>query len=174
LNGIHYLAFLDRFYSLQNSMQQENIAMIASTTTTQDEVQIRQLIADQQSAIGAKNIDRILAPYLTEVVVFDAIPPFQTKGVDALRHTWEECFPCFPDSFEIETRDLNIAVSGDLACAYWLFRFTGMEQDHPAMQTWMRITSICQRNRGKWQIIHEHISVPFDPETSKATFTLNP
>ncbi|NJK75957.1 MAG: SnoaL-like domain-containing protein [Oscillatoriales cyanobacterium RU_3_3] len=148
--------------------------MKTATTTTQDEAQIRQLIAAQESAICAKDLDRIMAPYLSDAIIFDAIPPFQTKGVDALRHTWEECFPCFPDSFKIETQDLKITVSGDLACAHWLFRFAGMEPDHPAMQTWMRITSICQRNGDKWQIVHEHISVPFDPETAKAAFTLEP
>ncbi|NHC36404.1 YciI family protein [Scytonema millei] len=27
---------------------------------------------------------------------------------------------------------------------------------------------------GYWQILHEHISLPFHPETSQAVFTLNP
>jgi ketosteroid isomerase-like protein len=49
-----------------------------------------------------------------------------------------------------------------------------LEQDHPAMQMWMRVTAVCQENQGNWQILHEHISVPFDPATSQAVFTLNP
>ncbi|MEH2287950.1 YybH family protein [Nostoc sp.] len=81
--------------------------------------------------------------------------------------------PYFPDTFEIETRDLKITVSENLAVAHWLFRFT-RTQNHPAMQTWMRVTTVCQKNQGKWQILHEHLSVLFDPETSQAVFTLNP
>lgn len=147
--------------------------MKTETTITSNEAQIRQLIADEQRAICAKDVDQIMSRYATEVVIFDVKPPFQIKGKDAFRQVWEECFPYFPDTFEIETRDLNITVSGTLAVAHWLFRFTGAE-DHPAMQTWMRVTAVCQKNQDNWQILHEHISVPFDPETSKAAFTLNP
>ncbi len=144
-----------------------------STTSTTHEAQIRQLIADQQRAICTKSIDQILSPYAAEVIIFDAIPPFQTRGKAALRQTWEACLLCFPGSFEMETRDLTIIVNDNLAVAHWLFRFTGPE-NHPAMQTWMRITAVCQNHQDNWQIVHEHLSVPFDPETSQAAFTLNP
>ena len=149
-------------------------AMKTEAATARDDAQIRQLMADQQRAICAKDVDRIMALYANEFVAFDVKPPYRTKGKVAWRQTWEACLPCFPDSFQIETRDLTVAVSGDLAFAYWLFRFAGKEKDHPAMRTWMRITAAYRRNRGKWRIAHEHLSVPFDPETSKAAFTLNP
>lgn len=42
------------------------------------------------------------------------------------------------------------------------------------MQTWMRDIVVYKRNQGKWQIVHEHYSVPFNPETSRAVFTLEP
>jgi len=146
--------------------------MTTETTQAHDEAEIRQLIADQISAICAKNVDRIMARYAEDVVYFDCKPPFQTKGAEAFRRIWEECLPCFPASFGIETRDLNIFVSGDLALAHWLFRFTGEDKDHPALQTWMRLTTGCQRKEGKWRIVHEHCSLPFDPHTSQAVFTL--
>jgi hypothetical protein len=47
----------------------------------------------------------------------------------------ETCLPYLPASFGTATRDLSITVSGDLAIAHWLWRFTGMAEDHPAMQT---------------------------------------
>lgn len=147
--------------------------MTTKSTIATNEVQIRQLIAEQQRAICAKDVEQIMSHYATEVIVFDVKPPFQTQGKDAWGQVWSECLPYFPDTFEIETRDLKITVSEDLAVAHWLFRFTGT-QDHPAMQTWMRITAVCQKNQGEWQILHEHLSVPFDPETSQAVFTLNP
>ncbi|MBP5973037.1 nuclear transport factor 2 family protein [Brasilonema sp. CT11] len=147
--------------------------MTTESTIISNEVQIRQLIADQQRAICAKDVDQIMSRYATEIIVFDVKPPFQTQGKVAWRQVWEECLPYFPNSFEIETRDLKITVSENLAVAHWLFRFTGTE-DHPAMQTWMRVTAVCQKNQGNWQILHEHLSIPFDPQTSQAAFTLNP
>ncbi|HEY9845573.1 MAG TPA: nuclear transport factor 2 family protein [Candidatus Caenarcaniphilales bacterium] len=146
--------------------------MTTTTTKTHAEAQIQQLIADQQRAICTKDMDQIMSRYATEVIIFDVKPPFQTKGKEAVRQVWEACLPYFPDSFEMETRDLTISVNDNLAVAHWLFRFTGEEP--PVMQTWMRVTAVCQKNQGTWQILHEHVSIPFDPETSQAVFTLNP
>lgn len=151
---------------------------VSNTTTTRNihpthEAQIRQLITDQQRAICTKDVDQIMSRYANEAILFDVKPPFQTKGKDAVRQLWKDCLPYFPNAFEMETRDLTIAVDDDLATAHWLFCFKG-EQDHPAMQMWMRTTAVCQKKQGDWQILHEHISVPFNPETSQAVFTLNP
>lgn len=144
-----------------------------TATGTASEVEIRQLISNQQRAICAKDIDQIMSRYTPEAVIFDVKPPFQTKGKDAIRQLWEDALPCFPDSFAMETRDLTIIMNDNLATAHWLFRFQG-QPDHPATQMWMRATAVCQKNQGNWQILHEHVSVPLNPETSQAVFTLNP
>lgn len=154
-------------------MQVSVTTMATETAHTSNEAQIRQLIAAQQRAICTKDVDQIMSRYAAEVIIFDVKPPFQTQGKEAVRRLWADCLPYFPDSFEMETRDLTITVNDNLAVAHWLFRFKG-EQDHPAMQMWMRVTTVCQENQGNWQILHEHISVPFDPATSQAVFTLNP
>lgn len=151
---------------------------VAHTTATSkthhsDEAQIRQFIADQQRAICTKDVDHIMSHYANDAILFDAKPPFQTKGKEAIHQLWKDCLPCFPSPSEMETRDLTLAVHDGLATAHWLFRFKG-EPDHPATQLWMRATAVCQKNQDTWQILHEHISVPFDPETAQAVLTLNP
>jgi ketosteroid isomerase-like protein len=154
-------------------MQGSHSTTAAGTTHKTNDAQIRQLIAAQQRAICAKDVDQIMSRYATEVILFDVKPPFQTKGKDAVRQLWADCLPYFPASFEMETHDLTVTVSDNLAVAHWLFHFKG-EPDHPAMQMWMRATAVCQKNQDNWQILHEHISVPFNPETSQAVLTLNP
>jgi len=139
-----------------------------------DEAQLRQLIADQLSAIGAKDLDRLMTHYAAEVVVFDVKPPFQTTGADAWRRTWAACLPYVPDACQTESRDLRLTGSGDVALAHWRWRLTGMAKDHPAMQTWMRSTAGDRRSRGRWPSVHEHASVPFDPQTAQAAFTPEP
>jgi len=147
--------------------------MTTETFQARDEAQIRQLIADQQSAICAKDVDRIMSFYAPDVIVFNVRPPFQTKGADAWRQIWEESLRHFPGSFGMETRDQHVVVSGDLALAHSLLRFTGMGADNDAAQTWLRTTAVYRRSEGRWQIVHEHNSVPFDPETGKPVFTLD-
>lgn len=147
--------------------------MTTTNSLATREAEIRQLIADQQQAICSKDIEQLMACYAAEIVIFDVKPPFQTIGKQAVRQLWEEALPCFPESFEMETRDLTVAANDEIATAHWLFRFKS-EQNHPATQLWMRATAVCQKNQGNWQILHEHISVPFDPSNAQAVFTLNP
>jgi ketosteroid isomerase-like protein len=147
--------------------------MTTANPLTTNEAEIRQLIADQQRAICTKDVDQIMSRYAAESVIFDVKPPFQTKGREAVRQLWEDGFPCFPDFLEMETRDLIITANDEIATAHWLFRFKS-EQDHPATQLWMRATTVCQKKEGNWQILHEHISVPFDPTNAQAVFTLTP
>jgi uncharacterized protein (TIGR02246 family) len=145
---------------------------VANTIPTQ-EAEIRQLVAAQQRAICTKDVEQIMSRYADEIVIFDVKPPFQTQGKAAVRQLWEECLPYFPESSGMETKDLTVTVNGSVAVAHWLFHITG-EQDHPATQMWMRATAACQKKDGNWQILHEHISVPFNPETSQGVLTLNP
>ena len=138
-----------------------------ANSDTPDEVEIRRLIADLHEAVCTKNIDRIVSHYADEVVVFNVKPPFQIRGAKDWRREWETSLSHFPASFGMATRDLAITVSEDLALAHYLYRFTGLPG-----QSWIRDTAIYKRNLGKWQIVHEHYSVPFDPETSKAVFAV--
>ncbi|MFY9610616.1 MAG: nuclear transport factor 2 family protein [Blastocatellia bacterium] len=142
--------------------------MTTEPSKANDEAQLRQLIADQIIAISAKDLDRIMKPYAANVVVFDVKPPLQIKGSDAFRWMWEVCLRYLPASFQTEMRELSLTISGDLALAHWLCRFTGVEKDHPASQTWMRTTAGYRRIEGRWQIVHEHVSVPFHPQTRQA------
>ncbi|CAF3322507.1 unnamed protein product [Rotaria socialis] len=141
------------------------------TLENNDETQIQQLINDWTSALCAKDIDRMMVNYADDVIVFDVKPPFQIKGVTEWRRTWEQCLPYFPESFQVETRDMNINVSGDTAFVHWVSWFTGMPKDHPAGQTWMRATVGYKRQNGRWFIAHEHVSLPFNPETSQVVLT---
>ncbi len=135
---------------------------------------VHAVIAELFRAISSKDLDRLLALYAPEAVAFDVKPPLQIKGAANWRAQWAECMPYLPDGFTVETRDLTVMVSHDLALAHWLWHFVGMPLEHPASQTWMRATSGYRKVGGLWKIVHEHHSVPFDPMTSQAVFTLQP
>lgn len=147
--------------------------MTTANTISIQEAEIRQLVAAQQRAICTKDLDQIMSRYANEIVIFDVKPPIQTKGKEAVRQLWEDCLPYFPESFGMETQHLTVTVNDNLATAHWLFHLTG-EQDHPATQMWMRATAVCQQKDGKWQILHEHISVPFYPATNQAILAPTP
>lgn len=133
---------------------------------SRDEAEILRVIADQQSAVRAKDVDRIMSHYAAEFAVFNVKPPFQIRDTEEWRRVWEAALAHFPASFGTETRDLGITMSGELAVAHYLSCFTGL----PGEPMWIRITAVYKRMDGGWKIVHEHNSVPFDPETGRVVF----
>ena len=130
-----------------------------------DEQPIRELIANQHRAICRKDIGGILSCYAAGAIIFNVKPPSQMANGDGWRAVWETSLSHFPASFGTETRDMAIAVDGSLAVAHYLLRFTGLGN-----QAWLRQTVAFRKEQGAWKIIHEHVSAPFDPETSKVVF----
>ncbi len=138
-----------------------------------DEAAIRRIISRWSAALSAKDLDAIVADYAPDAVLFDAIPPYKVVGKEAIRHVWACCLPHFPE-FVSEHRDLVIRVTGDTAFMYAIHHVIPTPADHPCGQTWMRVTVGFQRIDGTWKVVHEHVSVPFNPMNSQAWFIRDP
>jgi len=147
---------------------------MTTQTATTPEAEVRALLAARDRAVGMKDVDGIMACYVDDLVYFDAVPPFQSRDASGLRGGWESCLPHFPDRFGLTSEQLTVFVDGGVAGANWIWRFTDMPADEGAMQTCLRATAILARRGGDWKIVHEHCSVPFDPFTEKAVFSLTP
>ncbi len=132
-----------------------------------DQDTIRTAIREWGAAFCAKDIDRLMAHYAPDAVVFDAIPPF-SSGVAEMRDKVIACFPYFPNASAIETREMKIASGGEMAMSHFMWHFTGLPPGHPAGKHWLR-SSIQWRRQpdGRWLIEHDHCSAPFDPHSEK-------
>lgn len=139
---------------------------LEAAAQTRVDAEIRHLIDDHISAICAKDLDQIMAHYAPDIVIFDMKPPLAIRGIDNCRSMWAASLPYMPTISGMETQAVSITISGNLALAHWVARFTGLEPEHPAAQMWLRITAGCQRWGEQWQIVHEHVSVPFAPGSS--------
>jgi uncharacterized protein (TIGR02246 family) len=138
------------------------------------EREIRGLIADWAQALAARDLDALLANYADDVLLFDVKPPFRLRGVAAYRAMWAACLPYFPARFAIEHRDLEITATPDAAFAHGLVQIRPIGAESPAGQTWLRATICYARVGGAWRVVHEHVSVPFDPTTGQAVFISDP
>lgn len=65
-------------------------------------------------------------------------------------------------------------VGEDVAIAYGFHHFVPTPADHPLGANWMRVTVGFHKSGGKWRVVHEHVSTPFDPMTGKAEMIANP
>ena len=52
------------------------------------EILIRKRVEDLAKAIGAKDIDRVMALYARDLVSFDLTPPLRRFGADEKRRAW--------------------------------------------------------------------------------------
>jgi uncharacterized protein (TIGR02246 family) len=148
--------------------------MAIENATTNNEAQIRQLIDAWRSALCARDLDRLMSHYAPDVLFFDAVPPYQHRGALAYRRSWEAMMPFLPARLGSEIRQLEITVHGDLAFMHCLQRLTNEETKEAATCGWVRVTACYQRQQGAWSVVHEHVSVPFDPATSQASFIREP
>ena len=149
-----------------------------STTTTRSaaETEIRELVDRYLEAIRASDVERIVSHYAPDILAFDAIAQLQFKGVEAYRKHWQACIAMCPsEGMTFELHEPSIAISGDVAFGHWLCRCgPGPDESGEAKTCWMRSTIGFRKTHGKWAIVHEHWSAPFDPQTSKAMFDLTP
>jgi len=141
---------------------------------TADEAEIRALIAAWSKALEAKDAAGLVADYAPETLLYDVKPPYKIARPDAIRKMWEACLPYFPDRFTSEHRDLVLTVGTDLAIMHALHAIHPVGTDHPAADMWIRVTACYRKTGGRWRVVHEHVSVPFDPTTGKVVHIREP
>ena len=140
-----------------------------------DEAQIRALIDTWAEAIRAKDVDAVMSHFAADIVTFDLAPPLQCAGADALRQSLAAWFPTFRGPVGYEVRDLTITTDGDVAFCRSLNRISGTRTDGEKTDVWVRATVGLRRIDGRWQVTHEHSSVPFYMDGSyRAAVDLEP
>ena len=140
-----------------------------------DEAAIRQWFAAFTKAFEARDVNAIMAFYSPEVVAYDLVPPLQYVGGDAYRKDWETFCSGFKGPLHMETRDLHILVSGNLAVIEGLYQISGTQASNgQPMSMWIRNTSVLRKTNGRWLDVHDHVSVPADMDTGKALLDLKP
>ena len=157
------------------------LAGCAKQTTEQNsssaaEQQINALLTNWQKAFEAKDVNGVMAMYAPgdALTAFDVVPPLQYKGADAYRKDYADFFAQFDGPPHLEFGDGHMEISGDLAVAYGLERITGKLKGGQPVDMWLRYTSTFKRIGGQWRDIHDHISVPVDLGTGKASLDLKP
>ena len=136
--------------------------------------QVRRLVEDRVRDISDKDVEALVAKAAPGIVSFDALPPLQRIGQEAIRARLQEWFGWYDGPIGYEVRDLRVTASDDIAFAHFLYHVTGKMTNGKAVDMWVRTTMGLQKTDGVWVIAHEHNSVPFDAESGKASLDLTP
>jgi uncharacterized protein (TIGR02246 family) len=148
--------------------------MKAEKSKGTDEAQLRGVIESWASALRVKDIDGVLSNYAPDVLSFDVINPLHYSGLDMARKRTEEWFASFSGPIGCEIRDLSITPGKDVAFSHSLNHFTGTKTDGEEIDMWVRATICYQKVDNNWLVKHQHISVPFDMKSGKASLDLKP
>lgn len=145
----------------------------ASLSTTA-ESEIRSVIDRWQQAVVAGDLDRIMAHYAADILSFDAVSQLQFKGTAAYRKHWQACMEMCKGPMIFEIHELGVTADDDIGFSHYLTRCGGTSDTGEEKTSWMRATVCHRKIGGKWLVVHEHFSVPFDMQSSKALFDLKP
>ncbi|MBG1261716.1 YybH family protein [Nostoc commune] len=148
--------------------------MTTENSKSNDEAQIRTIIEERVKAVRDKDINALLSNHAPDILSFDVINPLQYIGADTVRERAQKWVSSYQGSIGYEILDLSITTGETVAFCHYFYRVSGTLTDGGKVEMWVRATVCLREIDGKWMIVHEHQSVPFDPETGKASLNLKP
>jgi ketosteroid isomerase-like protein len=136
--------------------------------------EVRTLI--EQFADAARRIDQawLAAHYAPTIRAFDAILKLEFRGRDVYLEHWRQCMEMCPGAMIFDLHSLEVEATGDLAVGHGLIRCGAVDPEGNEQTAWMRFTSVWSRRDGRWCIVHEHFSAPFDPQTMQMMTDVQP
>jgi ketosteroid isomerase-like protein len=138
--------------------------MEETTSRSSAEAEIRARIDERMRAVREKDVGRAMACMADDVVTFDVVNVLRYTGADDARKRAEEWFATFDGPIGFEMRELVVAAGGDVAFSHSLNHYSGTVTAG-ALDMWVRVTTGWRRTAGRWTIVHEHNSAPFDTST---------
>jgi ketosteroid isomerase-like protein len=153
-----------------------SLFLVTQAQAATNEADIRKMLEGWRKAFQAKDTDAVMSFYVrgNELQAYDIVPPLQVIGSDKYRKNYDAFFAMFEGPIECEFRDLRIVADDQVAFIHSLDRIAGTLKDGQKNETWIRATSGLRKIKGKWLIVHDHVSDPVDFETGKGVFDLKP
>ncbi len=150
-------------------------AAVAAHAAGADEAQIRKLYGPWAAAFDARDTEAIMKFYAPgqTLVVFDVVPPLQYVGADAYRKDWQDFFAGYK-TVKVQVEQLGVVSDGKLAFTHSIQRVTGTDLHGKPIDMTLRVTDGLKKIKGKWLIVHEHVSAPVNLGTGKAELALKP
>jgi ketosteroid isomerase-like protein len=135
---------------------------VGVSARTSDTAEIQALEQRLIDGIKLKDVKQIMSCYSDNVFAYDVVPPRQYVGAAAFQKPWEGFLGMFKGPINAEVNDLAINSDGEIAYSHGVQRVWGTTNDGKPFDSTFRITDVYRKSRGKWVIVHEHISLPPD------------
>jgi uncharacterized protein (TIGR02246 family) len=137
-----------------------------------EENAIRGTIDDWYAALRRGDATGLATAYADDVVVASLAPPLWTHGKQSYIEAMAQWFHTFDGPLKGEPEKLSIVASDSVAFVNGLSHIVGRKNGGGEMDLRTRLTLCLEKRGGKWLVVTEHASVPFDMETYKPLIDL--
>ena len=127
---------------------------------SEDEAAIRNVIESWTAAVRRRDLPQILQNHSSDIVMFDVPPPFQSRGIEAYKKTWDLFFSWSKDPVAFDITDMSITAGTDVGFVVATMRCASPGPDGKPHALDFRLTVGLRKIDGQWTITHEHHSVP--------------
>ena len=121
-------------------------------SSTTDRAKIEALFQKLARAHADHDADAIVEVYAPDAVIFDLAPPLGRRGMS--RDNVAAWLVGWDGPIQIDARDVNLTVDGDLAFVSALNSMRG-RQGGEDQDMWYRTTMCLRKISGRWRIVHD-------------------
>ncbi|MGW7265250.1 nuclear transport factor 2 family protein [Streptomyces sp. NPDC054842] len=126
------------------------------------EGEIRRIDAELTHAARERDLGRAMACYAPDVEVFHPMSGLEERGVDALRKAEEWWFSTVAGPVDREVLEFRVRVDESVAFSHALVRVRAARTTGEPLDSVLRVTTGYRAAGDRWQIVHQHSSVPFE------------
>jgi uncharacterized protein (TIGR02246 family) len=128
--------------------------------SSEDEAAVRAVVETWLAAIRRRDMEGTLQNHSPDIVMFDVPPPFQSRGLEAYRTTWDLFYSCVSDPVLFEPTEMSVTAGANVAFVVATMRCAGSQTNEEPEGLDFRLTMGLRKVDGRWTIMHEHHSVP--------------
>jgi uncharacterized protein (TIGR02246 family) len=128
--------------------------------SSEDSAAVRKVVESWAAAVRRRDFAGILQNHSPDILMFDVPPPFQVKGIEAYKKTWDLFFSWSSDPIPFEITQMSITAGEDVAFVVATMRCAEPGDNGERKGLDFRLTIGLRKIDGQWTITHEHHSVP--------------
>lgn len=133
-----------------------------SSALSTDESTICSILDAWTSATREGRHDDVLANHDKNVLIYDVLPPMMYTSAAEYQMSWDEWQPDAQGEMRFELEGLEITVGTDAAFAHGTLQCGGTLPNGKTFRDTVRATFCFSKKEGKWKVVHQHISKPYD------------
>ena len=132
---------------------------------------IRAALAAYEAAVLAKDVEAFVAIYAEDARIFELWGTWE-HDIASWREMAKGWFAFLGDQCSVVTaHDVRTQVSGDMAMLSASLTYAAIDAGgQPLRSLDNRLTWVLRQRGGRWQVVHEHTSVPLAHEDGKGIF----